>query len=97
MVQRSKGFRSKTRSILKKHVRAAGLSPITRKLREFPVGTRVAIVLDPASHGGMPHPRFQGHTGLVSGKQGNAFLVNVVIGQKKKTLIARAEHLKVVQ
>ena len=96
MVQRSKGLRSKSRHIMKKPVRESGLTPITRKLREFPEGTRVAIKLDPASQAGTPHLRFQGHTGVVIGKQGNAFLVKVVIGQKEKTLIANAEHLKQV-
>lgn len=97
MVQRSKGLRSKSRHILKKPVRESGLRPITSKLREFPDGTRVAIKLDPASQSGMPHLRFQGHTGIVVGKQGDAFLVKVVIGQKEKTLIANSEHLKQVQ
>lgn len=96
MVQRSKGLRSKSRHILKKPVREAGLRPITSRLREFPEGSRVAIKLDSASQSGMPHLRFQGHTGIVTGKQGNAFLVKVVIGQKQKTLIANAEHLKAV-
>lgn len=96
-MKRSKGLRSKSRSILRKNVRERGLTPITAKLREFPVGARVAVKLDPASHGGMPHIRFQGHTGIVVGKQGDAFLVEVTIGQKRKTLIARPEHLKSVQ
>lgn len=97
MVQRSKGLRSKSRSILRKSTRTRGLTPITAKLREYAVGTRVAVKLDPASHGGMPHVRFQGHTGIVTGKQGDAFLVQVTVGQKVKTLIARPEHLKQVQ
>jgi large subunit ribosomal protein L21e len=97
MVQRSKGLRSKSRSILRKSARTRGLTPITAKLRDFPEGTRVAVVLDPASHGGMPHLRFQGHTGVVAGRRGEAFLVKVVIGKKEKTLIARPEHLKRVQ
>lgn len=94
MVQRSKGLRSKSRSILKKSNRQRGLTPITKKLLEYPEGARVAIKIDPASHKGMPHIRFQGHTGIVIGHQGEATLVKVTIGRKQKTLVARPEHLK---
>ncbi|MBW3582173.1 MAG: 50S ribosomal protein L21e [Euryarchaeota archaeon] len=94
MVQRSKGFRTRTRHILKKPVREKGMSPITRYLREFEEGARVAVKLDPASQAGMPHPRFQGHTGTIITKQGDAYTVQIRVGQKKKTLISRPEHLK---
>ena len=94
MVERSKGMRSKSRHILRKTHHTRGLTPITHQLREFAPGSRVAVVVDPASHGGMPHIRFQGHTGVVVGKQGDAFRVQVVVGQKEKILIARPEHLK---
>lgn len=96
MVQRSKGMRSKSRKILRKDVRERGMRPITRRLREYEPGSRVAIKIDSASQKGMPHIRFQGHTGIVAGKQGEAHVVKLVIGGKAKTIVARAEHLKQV-
>jgi large subunit ribosomal protein L21e len=96
MVKRSKGIRSKSRQILRKAPRERGMTPITHLLRDFPVGTRVAVVVDPSSQKGMPHLRFQGYTGLVAGRRGDAYLVNVNVGGKMKTVIARPQHLKTV-
>lgn len=96
MVQRSRGSRSKSRHIMRKSPRDRGNPLVTRVLREFPEGTRVAIRIDPSSQSGMPHIRFQGHTGLVTGRQGDAHVVELKIGGKVKNVIARAEHLKPV-
>jgi len=97
MPVRSKGLRSKTRGILTKHPRDRGMAPPNKVLRRFDEGARVAIVMDPAQHKGMVHKRFQGQTGVVSGKQGEAFVVQITHGNKPKTLLVRAEHLKPVQ
>ena len=66
-------------------------------LRQFEEGSRVAIVNNPAIQAGMTHKRFQGQTGVVTGKQGESFVVSIVHGNKPKTLVVRAEHLKAVQ
>lgn len=94
MVVRSKGFRSKTRKKLRLKVRER--KPITRALQEFEIGEKVCIDIDPSFHRGMPHPRYQGLTGEVEGKQGNAYKVGVYVGSKHKTLIVFPEHLKKV-
>lgn len=96
MVRRSKGIRGKSRHILQKHKRERGLQSITRHLREYPDGTTVAVNLDPASHVGMPHLRFQGLTGVIAGRQGHAYVVKLYHGNKPKIVIANPEHLKVV-
>jgi len=93
MVERSKGIRSKTRSILRKKPRTRGLSSITRAMQQFNVGDHVNIDIDSSIHKGMPTPHFQGLTGVVEGKQGNAYCVGIVVGKKHKTLIVRPEHL----
>ena len=93
MVERSKGIRSKTRSILRKKPRTRGISSITRALQQFNIGDHVNIDIEPSVHKGMPHPHFQGNTGLVEGMQGNAYLVGIIVGKKHKTLIVRPEHL----
>jgi large subunit ribosomal protein L21e len=53
--------------------------------------------MDSAQQKGMVHKRFQGQTGVVSDKRGDAFIVDITHGNKPKTLIVRAEHLKQVQ
>ncbi|MCD6467966.1 MAG: 50S ribosomal protein L21e [Thermoplasmata archaeon] len=94
MVKRSRGIRSKSRHILRKKHRET--FPITRALQEFEIGEKVCIDVDPSMHKGMPHPRFQGYTGEVEGKQGDAYKVGITVGKKHKTLLVLPEHLKKV-
>lgn len=97
MVKRSKGIRSKSRQILRKKPKHRGLNSITRALQEFKEGERVDIVIDPATHKGMPHIRYQGYTGLIEGKQGESYKVGLDVGKKHKSLIIRPEHLRRVK
>jgi len=97
MPVRSKGLRSKTRHLLLKDPRKRGVLPPNRVLRQFEVGTRVAIKLEPSQHKGMTHKRFQGLVGTVTGKQGDAFVLDVMHGDKLKVLVVRAEHLQPIQ
>jgi large subunit ribosomal protein L21e len=97
MAKRSRGIRSKSRHILRKKPRDRGISSITRALQEFKEGDSVSVVIDSSMHKGMPHPRFQGHTGKIEGKQGDSYLVGINDGKKHKTLIIRSEHLRRVQ
>ena len=97
MVKRSKGIRSKSRHILRKKPRDRGISSITRALQEFEEGDSVSVVIDPSVHKGMPHIRFQGYTGKIEGKQGNAYVISINVDKKHKTLVVRPEHLRRVQ
>jgi large subunit ribosomal protein L21e len=94
---RSKGLRSKTRGVLRKSPRDRGVASPNTILRQFAEGARVAIVMDSAQQKGMVHKRFQGQTGVVQGKRGDAFIVDVNHGGKAKQLVVRAEHLKLVE
>jgi large subunit ribosomal protein L21e len=96
MVVRSKGFRSKTRNKLRKSPRTRGNPPPTHSLRSFAPDSKVAVVINPSVHKGMPHPRFQGLTGVVEGRRGDAYLVRVRVGGLMKTLISRPEHLRLI-
>jgi large subunit ribosomal protein L21e len=97
LVKRSRGLRSKSRKILRKKPRNRGINSITRALQQFEEGDHVNIVIDSRVHKGMPHIRFQGHTGKIEGKQGNSYLVGIIDGKKQKTLIIRPDHLRRVQ
>ncbi|ADB58286.1 MULTISPECIES: 50S ribosomal protein L21e [Archaeoglobus] len=90
---KSHGFRFKSGRKLRKKIREKGIK-ISRALQTFEVGDRVHIDIDPAVHKGMPHPRFQGRTGVVIGQRGRAYLVRVRDGNSYKTLFVRPEHLK---
>lgn len=94
MVKRSRGIRSKSRKILRKKPRDRGLNSIKRALQEFKEGDHVNIVIDPSVHRGMPHVRFQGHTGKIEGKQGESYVVGIEVGKKHKSLVVKPDHLR---
>lgn len=94
MVKASRGTRSKTRQIFRKSPRMRGMTSITHEFQTFEKGEKVSVVIDPSVHYGTPHSRFQGKTGVVTGQQGRAFVVELYDGNKLKTVIARPEHLK---
>ena len=97
MVTRTHGLRQGTRSILRKSKREKGRIFINRIMHQYQPGDRVAIVLDGAQQGGMPHRRFPGRTGKITGSQGRAFVVSVKDGNMMKTVVARPEHLRPIE
>lgn len=92
MVKKSKGFRTRTRHKLRQipSVRPA----ITKFLQEFEVGQNVAIEPEPSSQKGMPYPKFKGFIGKVTARRGRSYIVEINVGNSKKTIISRPEHLK---
>jgi large subunit ribosomal protein L21e len=93
MVKKSHGPRARTRKKLKQKLRRKG---ITRFLKEFKEGQKVMILQEPASHKGMPFPRFKGKIGKVINKRGRSYIVEVLDGKKVKKIISRPEHLKAI-
>ncbi len=93
---KSKGILRKSRNMLTKRVRDRGMTQITHTLRNFEEGQKAAISIDPGVQDGMPHHKYNGITGVVVGKQGGSFVLSIKDGNKPKTLIVRAEHLKKV-
>lgn len=91
MVRASRGLRNGTRKKLTKALRAK--FTVTPYLREFRAEQVVTILPNPSSHVGMPHFRFKGSTGIIRERRGNAYMVEVTIGNKKKVITARPEHL----
>jgi len=93
MVKSSKGFRSRSRGTFTKEVRERGMPPVSRFLREFAVGDRVMVRIEPSDPHGQPHPRYQGRTCTVIGKSGRAYRIVFRDGGKRKELIATPIHL----
>ena len=86
-----------TRGKLSNHPRERGTSPPQRSIAEFDEGQMVHLKIDPSITKGRFHPRFDGQTGEVQGRQGRAFKVQITDGGKEKTIIATAAHLRAQQ
>jgi large subunit ribosomal protein L21e len=82
-----------TRNKLKNKPRESGTSPPQQAVQEFDEGTSVHLKTDPSVSDGRFHPRFDGHTGVVEGKQGTAYKVRINDGGKDKTIIVKPAHL----
>jgi large subunit ribosomal protein L21e len=88
VVKAPKGYRHRTRKILRKRVRERGGVPsLSYLLIDYRDGDRVHIVIDPAIQKSMPHRRYHGRTGIIVGKRGKSYEVKVHLGDKEKTLI----------
>ena len=95
MVKAPQGLRHRTRKVFSKSVRERGaVPPLSRILINYMPGDRVYIVADPAIHKAMPHRRYHGKVGTVVGKRGRAYIVQLKVGSKIKTLFLLPEHLR---
>lgn len=89
---RAKGFRRKTKGLLKAEKREGrGLS---RLMVDYKPQDRVVIDVDPRQPKGMPHRRFQGLVGVIKKVRRRSIIVDVPVGNKVKSVIARLEHVK---
>jgi len=66
---------------------------IVEQIRTIEIGTKVQLVPN-AKYEDFPHPRYAGRVGKVIRKQGNAYVVELQDGGKKKKFITSAIHLK---
>ena len=90
----SNGPKQGTRNKLRNDPRERGTSPPQRSVETYETGEKVHLKLDPSVPDGTFHPRFNGRTGEVTGRQGSAFEVEITDGGKTKTVIAAAAHLQ---
>ncbi len=86
---RSHGYRRRTRALLRTGEKR-GLSSL---LRKYSLNDRVVVKIDPSQVKGMPHRRFNGLVGTVKEVGRRTVTVDVPVGNKVKTVIARKEHL----
>lgn len=93
-MKRSKGYRSRTRSLFRKRPRQRGKIGLSRILRAYQPGDKVTILIEPSMHKGMPHRRYHGRVGIIQSKRGKSYVVHVAMGRQTKEVIARPEHLK---
>jgi large subunit ribosomal protein L21e len=86
---KSHGARRRTRSLLK----SSGKRGLSNLLVEYSPHDKVVFKIDPAQVKGMPHRRFNGLVGTVTDVGRRAVTVDVAVGNKVKTVVARKEHL----
>ena len=86
---KSHGARRRTRSLLRSSAKK-GLGSL---LVAYSPNDKVVIKIDPAQVKGMPHRRFNGLVGTVTEVGRRAVTIDVNVGNKVKTLIARKEHV----
>jgi large subunit ribosomal protein L21e len=94
---KARGYRYRTRSLLRRRVRERGKTGLSKILREYVLGDRVLVRINPSIHKGMPHRRFHGKIGVVGERRGRAYVVNVSQGDAVKEIIVRPEHLEPVK
>ena len=87
---RSHGFKHKSRSVMTKK----GPRGVSFLLREYNVGDRALVQIDPSQHKGLPHRRYHGKVGLVTEVGRRHVILDVKLGEKSKTLITRLDHIK---
>ena len=66
-------------------------------LVNYPPGSKVAVIIDPATHKGAPHRRYHGKVGTIVEKRGKGYVVSVKLGSKTKYLSLLPEHIKPLQ
>lgn len=92
-MKRKGGSRRKSRTKLTRHPRKQGKKDITSYLQTFEEGDRVVLSIDPSVHEGLFHPRFDGRSGVITGKQGDCYTVKITDKGKTKTVIAHPVHI----
>lgn len=87
------GFRRKTRHKLQKKAREKGKLSLRKYFQKFEVGQKVLLKGDPAIQKGMYNPKFHGKVGVVKGKEGVCYQINIKDYRKEKTLVVHPVHL----
>ena len=93
-MRHSKGYRNRSRNLLRKEPKKRGLSGLGRLLYQYNVGDKVHIDITSDSVSTAPHRRYQGKVGTIIEKRGKAYVIAVKIGNKIKKIITTKEHIK---
>lgn len=92
-MRKSKGYRAKTRTLLKCHPRERGKTTLSKILYNYEEGDEVVVKINPSVHKGMPHRRFHGRGGVILTRRGRSYVVQVSQGSALKEIIVWPEHL----
>ncbi len=67
---------------------------MTRYFAQYTEGDKVQLVTESSLSDGMFPPRFYGHVGVVSRKQGRCYVVTINDRTKQKSFVVHPVHLK---
>jgi len=88
-MKRSLGKLSKRSRLLRRRTRV--VASVASAMEQFADGQRVHVT--PISNRSMPHPRYRGRTGVVVGKRGGAYVVELNDFNAVKRLVIDGAHL----
>lgn len=78
----------------RKKLSGGGAVTAGRVMGGFEEGERVVLKIEPSVQEGRPHPRYQGRVGVIRGRRGRAYEVEITDGGKMKRIIILPEHLR---
>jgi len=77
----------------KKSVRTRGKIQLSKYFQEFENGDKVGVTIERAIDFSFPE-RLQGNTGVVEGKRGRHYIINIKTQDKNKKFLIAPVHLK---
>jgi len=92
MAQKSQGSQHGARNKLSNTPRDK--TTVNQYLKEFEVGEKALIKIEPSEQSGRPHHRFHGRTAEVTGTQGSSYELEFEDGGITKTLYVPPIHLR---
>lgn len=82
--------------VRRKEIRKRGKVPFSRFFQKFSDGDSVAVVREKSLNASFPE-RLQGRTGVVLGKRGRAYLLEIKDQTKPKQFLIQPIHLKKIK
>lgn len=82
--------------VRRKKERTRGKLPLSKYFQEFKEGDSVAIIKERSIDSKFPK-RLQGRTGLVAGRQGQVYIINIKDQDKDKKFLIAPIHLKKIK
>ncbi len=77
----------------RKRIQSYGKPGLSRLFHEFNDGDSVAIVKEPSVDSRFPL-RLHGSTGIIIGKRGNSYIIEIFTQNKKKKFLIEPVHLR---
>lgn len=93
MVQRIGGMRRKSRHKFRRKLAERGKLSLTKYFQKFEVGDKVVLKGDSIVQKSLYHPRFHSRMGVIKGKKGRCYEVEITDQGKKKTIVTLPIHL----
>ena len=94
MAKRTRTARGKTRHKWEKSPRQKGKVSIRKFLQKFKEGDKVTLLAESAYQKGIYFRRFHGRIGIVTGKQGTCYYIDIKDINKAKRVLVHPVHLK---